>query len=88
MWNNLTGARLPVKKATRRRYLDHAERLLGFETWPQDCLRHTAASFMIAQHRDAGFVADCLGNSPGILLRHYRELVSAEDCAAFWSISP
>lgn len=82
------GARLPVRRMTRRRYLDHVERVLGFETWPQDCLRHTAASYLLARHHNANLVADKLGNSATILLRHYRELVSAEDCLAFWSIVP
>jgi integrase len=81
-------ARLPVGRMTRRRYLDYAERWLGFETWPQDCLRHTAASFLLAKHRNAPLVANRLGNSPSILLRHYQELVTSEDCLAFWSITP
>ena len=81
-------ARLPIKRMTRRRYLDHAEKVLGFDVWPQDCLRHTAASYMLALRKDSGLVADRLGNSPGILLRHYRELVKPEDCLAFWSIRP
>lgn len=82
------GARIPVKKMTRRRYLDHAERLLGFNTWPQDSLRHSAASYLLAKHKNAGLVADRLGNSPSILLRYYRELVGPDDCAAFWAITP
>ena len=81
-------SRLPVLKMTRRRYLDHAERLLGFTGWPQDCLRHTAASFLLAKLKDAPQVADRLGNSPGILLRHYRELVNHDDCLAFWALAP
>jgi integrase len=81
-------ARLPVGRMTRRRYLDYAERWLGFDTWPQDCLRHTAASYLLARHKNAPLVANRLGNSPSILLRHYQELVTAEDCATFWSISP
>lgn len=81
-------ARLPVRRMTRRRYLDHIERVLGFATWPQDCLRHSAASYLMAKHRDAGRVADMLGNSPSILLRHYRQLVSNDDSDRFWSIGP
>lgn len=83
-----SGGRLPVSRATRRRYQSFACAVLGFEEWPQDILRHTAASYLLARHGDAGKVALSLGNSPGILLRHYRELVRPEDCDAFWSISP
>jgi hypothetical protein len=29
-----------------------------------------------------------LGNSPGVLLKHYRELVSDEQAKAFWALLP
>lgn len=82
------GARLPVKRMTRRRYLDQARRLLGFEKWPHDCLRHTAASFLLALHKDAGKVAYSLGNSARILETHYKQLVTAKQCLEFWSFTP
>jgi integrase/recombinase XerD len=56
--------------------------------WPQDVLRHTAASYLLELHQDAGKVALWLGNSQRILLRHYRELVSPRDCAGFWALRP
>ncbi len=79
---------LPMHRMTRRRMLREARAVLGFESWPQDVLRHSAASYMMATYRDAGRVADWLGNSPSILLRHYRELVTAESALAFWNIRP
>lgn len=79
---------LPMHRMKRRRLLKEARAVLGFDGWPQDVLRHTAASMMMAKYRDAGRVADWLGNSPSILLRHYRELVTAESALAFWSIRP
>jgi integrase len=78
-------ATLPVRIMTRRRYLDFACRVLGLEAWPQDCMRHTAASMLMSLHRDAGRVADSLGNSPDILLNHYRELVAEGESARFWN---
>lgn len=56
--------------------------------WHPDILRHSAASYLLAKHEDVSKVSRWLGNSPEILLRHYAELVSAEDSAAFWSIVP
>jgi integrase len=56
--------------------------------WSHDLLRHTAASYLLAKHQDAGKVAFWLGNSPDILLRHYYQLVGADDCAMFWSLHP
>ncbi len=41
-----------------------------------------------ALHQDAGKVVLMLGNSPAILLKHYRELVTPEECEAFWAILP
>ncbi|MCP5523587.1 MAG: hypothetical protein H7A46_18775 [Verrucomicrobiales bacterium] len=60
---------------------------LGFKAWPQDVLRHTAASQLLALRKDAAAVALELGNSPQVLLTHYRELVTREQAAEFWGIS-
>lgn len=82
------GGVLPMGRMTRRRLIKEARGVLGFAKWPQDVLRHSAASYLMARYRDSGRVSDWLGNSPSILLRHYRELVTAESAAAFWSIRP
>lgn len=58
----------------------------GFK-WSPDVLRHTAASYLLAQFEDAGRVSLWLGNSPQVLMTSYYQLVTPEDCAAFWSIS-
>jgi len=77
-----------VTPAQKRRKMRRLIGEMGWETWPKDILRHSCASYALAKYRDAGLVADKLGNSPGILLRHYRELVSKEDCEKFWAIVP
>lgn len=82
------GSALPYPRSSRTRALRRAAKKLGFDGWPQDVLRHSAASYLMTQLRDVGRVADDLGNSPSILLRHYRELVSAENALAFWGLSP
>ena len=82
------GGKLPVARSTRQRYLYHATRALNLESWPQDLLRHTAASYLLALHRDPGKVANTLGNSARILETNYKALVSAKDCAEFWSFTP
>lgn len=79
---------LPFSRTTRRRFIRAARSHLGFAAWPQDVLRHSAASYMLAFHRDAGRVAYWLGNSPTILMRHYCELVPAEEAERFWKIRP
>lgn len=64
-----------------------AEGLLG-RPWPQDVLRHTCASYLLAEVGDAGKVANELGNSEGVLHRHYKALVSREDARRFWALRP
>lgn len=77
--------RLPFSKESRRRYLSQACKCLGFPKWPQDCLRHTAASYLLASTKDVAKVAMQLGNSPSILLRHYMAIVTPEEAARFWA---
>lgn len=62
--------------------------LLELKAWPQDVLRHTAASHWLALRRDAAAVALELGTSVEILMRHYRELVPDAQAAAFWAVLP
>lgn len=71
-------------KSTVRRWKRKARKTIGYKKWPQDILRHTAASFLIALHDDAAKVARLLGNSPHILLTHYVVPVTKEDCLKFW----
>lgn len=56
--------------------------------YPKDVLRHTYASMRIAAGAGAGTVANEMGNSEGVLMRHYREVVDAQSAAAFWSLTP
>lgn len=86
-WLRLGGA-LPLKPSTARRRLRAVRVALGWPAWPQDLLRHTAASYLLAREQDAPRVALWLGNSPAILLRHYRELVSKAAAAEFWALRP
>ena len=82
------GAQMPVPVATRRRALRDLRERMGWAEWPADILRHTAASYLLAHHQDAGKVALNLGNSPGVLFRHYRQLVTREDAARWLAITP
>jgi len=72
--------------ATLRRFKRRARAALGLAKFPQDLFRHTAASYLLALHGDAGKVATMLGNSSSVLLRHYHEPVSQADCALFWAL--
>lgn len=82
------GAKLPSTPFLARKLLPALADALGFQKWPHDILRHTAASYLLAHARDAAAVALELGNSVDILMRHYRELVTRKDAARFWGLIP
>lgn len=71
--------------STVRRFKRTARAALGLEKWPSDLLRHTAASYLLALHGDAGKVATMLGNSSSVLLSHYHQPVRNGDCGHFWA---
>ena len=80
------GGRLPIGRQSRRRFLEWAGGCLGFGEWPQDILRHSAASYLLASHVDVAKVCRWLGNSPGVLLSKYTALVKREDAEKFWTL--
>lgn len=79
---------------SRATYLNRLGTLFSFAVrrdwrhWPKDVLRHSCASYLLALKRDAQAVALELGNSPTILFKHYRELVSQEQARRFWNLIP
>ncbi len=60
----------------------------GVDPWPRNALRHTFASHYYERTRSADQTAAELGNSPTVLFRHYRALVSPAETEAFWNIPP
>lgn len=79
---------LPYKYSKKSPVSLEFAKILGLSSWPRDCLRHTAASMMLERTQSADKTSLELGNSPQILHRHYKNLVSSEDCKAFWEITP
>jgi integrase len=56
--------------------------------WRQNALRHSFASYRLAQVQDAAKVSLEMGNSPEKLFRHYRELVTADAATQWFSVFP
>ena len=56
--------------------------------WKANAHRHSFASYRLEQTKNAGQVALEMGNSPGVVLRSYADVVHAEDAARYWSIMP
>jgi integrase len=60
---------------------------MGWQEWPQNCLRHTAASMHLADCRDAGKTAFFLGHSsPQMVHKTYARAVREHEARAFWAI--
>lgn len=79
---------LPYRRARGQALTAEFAQILDYDSWPRDCLRHTAASMMLEKYQSADKAALELGNSPAILHRHYKNLVSRKDCKEFWSLFP
>jgi len=56
--------------------------------WRNNALRHSYASYRLAQAQDAPKVSLEMGNSPQMLFRHYRELVTPESATEWFGIMP
>ena len=61
---------------------------ITLECWPENALRHTAATYTYALSQDAVRVSAMLGNSPDVLHRHYRGLVTKADAERFFALRP
>lgn len=71
-----------------RRFRWNLKKYIRVWDWPQDVLRHTCASYWLAETQNANMVSLNLGNSPKILLTHYNGLVTKDQAAKFWTIRP
>lgn len=56
--------------------------------WKPNALRHSYASYRLADIKDAARVALEMGNSPAMLFRNYRELVTEQQAKKWFSLFP
>jgi hypothetical protein len=57
-------------------------------TWKANALRHSFISYRVALTKDIAAVALEAGNSPKMILAHYRELCTEAEAADWFSILP
>ena len=82
----------PINPSTDDRGLNH--RLVrgparsAQVAWVKNGLRHSFCSYRLAQTSDAAKVALEAGNSPTMIFRHYRELVTPDQAQEWFSIRP
>jgi integrase len=56
--------------------------------WKHNGLRHSFISYRLALVKDVGQVSLEAGNSPGMVFKHYRQLVRESEAKAWFSILP
>lgn len=56
--------------------------------WKHNALRHSYASYRMAEVKNAAQVSLEMGNSPKMVFRHYRELVTEAEAKAWFGIVP
>jgi integrase len=56
--------------------------------WKHNALRHSYASYRMADIKNAAQVSLELGNSPKMVFRHYRELVTEDEAKEWFGIGP
>ena len=73
----------------RRLYLRQTDTAakVGIE-WKHNALRHSFISYRLADTQDAARVSLEAGNSPQMIFRHYREVVTAKAATAYFGILP
>jgi len=64
-----------------------SDRTIEFN-WKSNALRHSYASYRLAVIKDAARVALEMGNSPSMLFRNYRELVTEQQAERWFSVLP
>lgn len=66
-----------------------AREAAGITEWPPNAVRHSFASYHLAEHGDAGRTALELGHTnQRIIFQHYRQLVKPKAAKAYWDIYP
>jgi integrase len=71
-----------------RKKFDAVRARTGLTDWPPNAMRHSFASYRLAQCHDAARVSLEMGNSPAMVFAHYRELVKPKDAERYSQIAP
>jgi integrase len=79
---------LVVDPENFRKRFDQWRKVSGFRRWPNNALRHTFGSIHLATFKDEVRTAHEMGNSPDMVHRHYKALVTEAGAAKYWSLRP
>jgi integrase len=56
--------------------------------WTADIMRHSYASYWLADRHDRARLAEQMGNSLAVIRQHYRRAIPATEGKQFWEIRP
>ena len=65
-----------------------SRKFAGIDPWPQNALRHGFGSYHYALYKNETLTASEVGDSTGVVRRHYIDAVRAKACGIFWSLTP
>src|SRR5439155_4739 len=69
-----------------RELLDAARKAARIEQWPHNALRHSFASYHLAQFKDAAVLSLELGHTnSNLVFQHYRQLVRPKQAETYWT---
>jgi integrase len=61
----------------------------GLTAWPNNALRDSFASYLLAHFKDAAALALEMGHTDsGMIFAHYRQLVRPAEAERYWSLRP
>jgi integrase len=81
----------PVAPSDFQKLLGKARKAASIETWPNNALRHSFASYYLAHFTKAGTAELALEmghTDANLIFQHYRELVKPKDAKRYWNIVP
>jgi integrase len=86
-WREATGLIVPISDAPGA-LSDVAVKAKIPGGWRQNALRHSFISYRVAETGDVARTSLEAGNSPKMIFRHYREVVTGEEAKEWFSIMP
>ncbi|MGA3283409.1 MAG: tyrosine-type recombinase/integrase [Verrucomicrobiota bacterium] len=60
----------------------------GITLWPHNAMRHSFGSYFLGKTKDENLTASEMGNSPEVIIKHYRALVRDADVTRYWGQVP
>src|ERR1035437_4291425 len=57
-------------------------------TWPHNAMRHSFGSYFLGKTKDENLTASEMGNSPEVIIKHYRALVREAEIGRYWHLAP